>query len=138
VHPSRPIRLLVAGVATLALLAGCQSESAANRQPYLGATTAAATDGVQDVTLVVGTGFRFTPSTVTVHPGKVKITLKYVGNSEPHNWQLVGFPGDFVPLTTAGETNSTTFTAPAPGKYQFECTIHVKQGQVGTLIVLPS
>ena len=47
-----------------------------------------------------------------------------------------GFAADFVPLTAAGQTQAATFTAPAPGTYTFVCTIHVKQGQTGTLIVV--
>jgi plastocyanin len=130
-----PVIVLTAGALGLS---GCQSRAAANRQPYVGTTTAAVTAGVQDVVLQVGGNFRFTPSTITVHPGKVRITLKFAGSGAPHDWQLNGFPSDYVPLTSAGQTNSVSFTAPAPGTYSFECTIHVKQGQTGTLVVLPS
>jgi plastocyanin len=122
-----------------AVLAGCQTQSAANRQPHVGATTASDSGGIQHVRLVVGNnGFRFDPSTVTVHPGKVEITLSYSGSGAPHDWQLLGIPADYVPLTSSGQSNSYTFTAPAPGRYTFVCTIHVKQGQTGTLVVLPS
>ena len=119
-------------------ITGCQSKAAANRQPYTGTSTAAARDGVQDIVLDVGGNFRFTPSTITVHPGKVRITLKYQGSGAPHDWLLNGFPADYVPLTSGGQTNSVSFVAPAPGTYSFECTIHVKQGQTGTMVVLPS
>ena len=50
---------------------------------------------------------------------------------------LTKFPSDFVPDTSAGQTNSMTFTAPSPGTYQFVCTIHTAQGMTGTLVVLP-
>jgi plastocyanin len=57
------------------------------------------------------------------------------GSGPPHNFQVTGLPGSFVPLTSAGKKQSVTFTAPAPGKYRFVCTIHQTQGQTGTLIV---
>jgi plastocyanin len=47
-------------------------------------------------------------------------------------------PGVATPLAASGQTQSVTFTAPAPGTYRFVCTIHVKQGQTGKLVVLPN
>lgn len=135
-----PARAVAAGALVGGLLlAGCQSQSAINREPQSGATTASATaSGVQDVLITTDQHYRFTPSTITVHPGKVRITLKHIGTGAPHNWSLQGFPSDFVPLVTPGHQASTEFTAPAPGTYTFVCTIHVAQGQTGTLIVLPN
>lgn len=126
----------VAAFCTLAL-AGCQSRSRYNREGHSGSTTASTFEGVQAVTLLVGDNYRFEPSTVTVHEGKVRITLRHTGTGAPHNWQLTGFPADFVPDVNGGQTASTTFQTPSPGRYTFVCTIHVKQGQTGTLIVLP-
>ncbi len=134
-----PTRALAASlVLVAAVTAGCSNnKSAANREPYSGSATASVVNGVQQVLITVDGTFRFSPSTITVHPGKVHIVLQHTGGGAPHNFQLVGFPGDFVPDTDPGETKSVTFTAPAPGTYQFECTIHVRQGQTGSLIVLP-
>jgi plastocyanin len=125
--------LLVAG-----LLAGCQTQSAINREPHVGSSTAVLADGIQQVTVTTGQSYRFDPSTITVHPGKVRIVLRHTGTGAPHNWSLLGFPDAFAPLVSAGQQSSTEFTAPAPGKYTFVCTIHVAQGQTGTLIVLAS
>jgi plastocyanin len=91
--------------------------------------------GVQQITITAGDDYRFHPATFTVHPGRVRVVLKHPGTGAPHNWQLSDFPADFVPLTPAGQTSSATFDAPAPGRYRFVCTIHVKLGQVGTMIV---
>jgi plastocyanin len=124
--------LLVAG-----LLTGCQSQSAINREPHNGSSTAATVDGVQQVTITTDQSYRFAPSTITVHSGKVQIVLRHLGTGAPHDWQLTGFPDAFVPLVTPGQQKSVEFTAPSPGKYTFVCTIHVAQGQTGTLIVLP-
>jgi plastocyanin len=124
--------------ATLSVSA-CQTKSAINREPQSGATTASVTDGVQDVVITTDEKYRFTPATITVHPGKVRITLRHLGSSgAPHDWQLQGFPTDYVPLTQPGQTRAVEFTAPSPGTYTFVCTIHVTQGQTGTLVVLPN
>jgi plastocyanin len=127
---------VVPAVAVAMLLAGCQSQSAINREPHPGSTTASVTAGVQDVVITTDQSYRFKPSSITVHPGKVRITLKHVGTGAPHDWSLQGFPADYVPLISAGQTKSVEFTAPGPGTYKFVCTIHVKQGQTGTLVVL--
>ena len=120
-----------------AALVGCSNrESSANRQPHTGSATASVVNGVQQIT-VKASNFRFSPSTITIHPGKVTVTLINTGQGAPHNFSVVDFPADVVPLASAGQTMQASFTAPSPGRYQFECTIHAKQGQVGTLIVLP-
>ena len=100
-----------------------------------GSAVASEVNGVQQITITAGDDYRFHPSTFTVHPGKVEVILKHPGTGAPHNWQLSDFAADFVPLTAAGQTSRATFMAPSPGKYQFVCTIHVAQGQVGTMIV---
>jgi plastocyanin len=137
----RPVLALGAAIAclTTVLLSGCQTESAINREPHSGAVTASFVNGIQDVVITTDNKYRFTPATITVHPGKVRITLKHLPTGgAPHDWQLQGFPADFVPVTKSGETSSVEFTAPAPGSYQFVCTIHINQGQTGTLVVLPN
>lgn len=128
---------VAAALATVAL-AGCtNTQPAVNRRPHTGTATATTVAGVQQVTIIAGDDYRFHPSTIVVHRGKVRIVLRHPGTGGPHDWSLTGFPGAFVPLTQAGETKSTTFVAPSPGKYQFVCTIHARQGQTGTLVVEP-
>jgi plastocyanin len=132
-------RTVAVAACAVVLLAGCSNRTAnVNRRPQSGASTAAEVDGVQQVTVKADDKYRFTPDTITVHPGQVKITLINTGNGAPHDLSLTGFPADFVPLASSGQTTTATFTAPAPGRYQFVCTIHVAQGQTGTLVVLPS
>jgi plastocyanin len=135
-----PVPKLLTPLAVVAAVAvtvtGCQNQSAINREPQTGATTAAPSNGIEDVVITADAKYRFTPATITVHPGRVRITLKHLGGGAPHDWQLQGFPADYVPLTQPGQTKSIEFTAPAPGTYKFICTIHVTQGQTGTLVVL--
>jgi plastocyanin len=140
--PRRPRLALGAGlaVALTVALAGCSNtESSANRRPQTGSATASVVNGVQQVTIEANGVYRFVPDTVYVHTGReVKITLVRTATGAPHDWQLTGFPGIAIPLETAqGESLSTTFMAPAPGRYQFICSIHLRQGQTGTLVVLP-
>jgi len=131
-----PVGILVAltMIATV-VVSGCQSKAAVNREGHTGSGSASPVNGIQQITLKAGDDYRFSPSTITVHPGKVRVVLINTG-SAPHNWQLTGFPVASVPLAAGGVTESVQFTAPAPGKYRFVCTIHEAQGQTGTLVVL--
>jgi plastocyanin len=118
------------------LLAACtNTEPAVNREPNTVSGTATVVNGVQQITVDAGDDFRFHPATIVVHPGEVRLILKHTGTGAPHDWRLNGFPADSVPLTPAGQTKVTTFMAPSPGRYKFDCSIHLAQGMVGTLIV---
>jgi plastocyanin len=122
-------------VAAVALTSCTNTEPAVNREPQSGSATASPVGGIAQITISAGDDYRFHPSTITVHPGRLKVVLTHTGSGAPHNWQLPGRAADDVPLTSAGQTNSVTFETPAPGKYRFICSIHVTQGQIGTLIV---
>ncbi len=134
----RAVPFATVALAAAGVVAGCTSQGAVNRTPHTGSATASEVAGVQQVAIRATDTYRFDPSTITVHPGKVRIVLTNVGKGAPHNWSLTGFPDAFVPLATAGTTREATFTAPAPGRYTYVCTIHVKQGQTGTLVVTPN
>jgi plastocyanin len=132
------LSLLVVVLAGLTL-AGCSNNRTAsiNRRPQSTASESASTvNGVQQITVDVDDTYRFSPDVITVHPGQVKITLVHLGTGAPHDLSVVGFPADFVPLVNPHGSTSATFTAPAPGRYQFVCTIHIAQGQTGSLVVL--
>jgi plastocyanin len=121
-----------------AALAACSNtKPSVNRRPHTGATTANVVNGLQRITVDANDLYRFDPSTITVHPGRVEIDLVNVGKGAPHNWSLP-LVNATTPLTPTGEHSSVTFTAPAPGTYTYVCTIHRKQGQTGTLVVLPT
>lgn len=132
-------RRVTACLATAAaLVAGCtNTQPAVNRRPHTGTATASLVGVVQQVTISAGDDYRFHPSTIVVHRGRVRIVLHHTGTGGPHDWSLTGFPAAFVPLTQAGQTSSATFAAPSPGRYQFVCTIHARQGQTGTMVVKP-
>jgi plastocyanin len=132
--------LLAAGVlvGVLAVASCSNTKNAIQSRPNTGSSTASVVDGAQHVTIVVDDRYRFDPATITVHPGMVTITLEHKGTGAPHDLQVVGFPSDSVPLVTHGQTVSSTFTTPSPGRYEFVCTIHRALGQTGTLVVLPN
>jgi plastocyanin len=132
-----PARAFAAIVTAVLLTAGCSTTPSVNRRPHLGSATASVVNGVQQITVRAGDTYRFDPSTIIVHPGTVRVVLVNEGTGAPHNWSLVGFPAAFAPLSVAGQSTSATFTAPAPGTYTFECTIHSRQGQTGKLVVVP-
>ncbi|MCW2656619.1 MAG: blue (type 1) copper domain protein [Jatrophihabitans sp.] len=136
----RSVSVAALAALTLAATACSNRESPTNKRPHNGASTASLVGGIQQVTITTGTDLRFHPSTITVHPGKVRIRL--VNNppstgGPPHNLQVTGLPAAYIPDAAAGQTRTVTFTAPAPGRYNFVCTIHATQGQTGVLIVKP-
>lgn len=129
-------RAVACALAAVLLAAGCTNGSSPiNARPHTGTATATAVNGVQRVTLEVGADDRFHPSTIVVHPGRVEIVLEHDAAGAPHDWSLSGFPSAYVPTVDGGQTRTASFTAPAPGKYQFVCTIHAKLGMNGTLVV---
>lgn len=133
---SRALARVGALVVGATLLAGCSNTQASiNRRPQGGSATASVVAGEQQITVKAGDTYRFDPATITVHPGRVLVILVNDGKGAPHNWTLTGLPGAATPLAATGQTQVAQFTAPAPGKYTFVCTIHRKQGQTGTLIV---
>lgn len=125
-------------LAVAVMLTACSNtQSSVNHRPHPGAATASAVGGVQQVTITTGPSDRFDPSTITVHPGGVRIVLINTSGA-PHNWTLPGLSGAATATTGGGMQSVVQFIAPAPGRYQFVCTIHEKLGQTGTLVVLPT
>jgi plastocyanin len=133
------LRRALPAVVVLALVVSCSNrESPTNKRPHAGTATASPVDGVQEIVMTSGVDLRFHPSTLIVHPGKVRIVLENTskaGAGPPHNAIFTGLPVANVPLAQAGRSESTTFMAPAPGTYNFVCSIHAAQGQTGKLIV---
>lgn len=134
--------ILVAGV-----LAGCGpgssagagSSAPASANSSLGKVTTAA-DGTQEVTLQSEDDYKWTPSTFTVQPGKVRLTVQNVGKQLTHNFRFSPGMGPAaigaeIPLLPPGQKQTIEFTVTTPGKYRFECSFHVDLGQVGTMTV---
>jgi plastocyanin len=134
----RPFALAAALTTALAFAAGCAREASVNQRPHVGTGTASEVSGIQQITLRSGVDLRFTPSTIIVHPGTVRLILANTaqpGAGPPHDVTFSGLPTANIPTTDAGRESAVTFVAPAPGTYNFVCSIHARQGQTGTLIV---
>jgi len=78
----------------------------------------------------------FDRSSLTVSAGStVTVTLINEDVSVPHNLGIDVLGVDPTEVCFGPCTTTLVFTAPAPGNYQFFCTLH--QGMVGDLYVLP-
>jgi plastocyanin len=136
------LRRVLFGMLAATVLAGCSNNQApVNKRGHTGTGTASAgAGGVQTVVVTSGVDLRFHPSTIVVHPGRVRIVLDNTskpGAGPPHDLQFGDLPGASIGTTIAGQEQAVTFTAPAPGTYSFICTIHAAQNQTGKLIVRP-
>ena len=131
--------------AAVFLLAGCGGggtagqEAAPSSGPALGTVTTAP-DGVQEVTLQTQDDYVFTPSTFTVAPGPVRLTVVNAAEQTTHNVRFTPDDGPApidaeIPLLTPGETRTIEFAATAPGDYGFECSFHTQLQQFGTMTV---
>lgn len=139
---------LAAGVALTALgLAGCGSSSpsaAGSSAPAAGATSSPAGSspsagpaaGEQAVTITGNSALRFSPMTVHVHTGKVRITLKDMG-AYPHNIVIPSLKVTSATVTgdPGGLQKTFTVTFPHPGRYSFRCQYHASSGMVGVFVV---
>jgi plastocyanin len=129
-------------------LAGCGAEPAGSGDSGAGATSAGpvagtvttAPDGVQEITLQTQDDYVFTPSTFTVAPGPVRLTVVNVAEQLTHNFRFTPDAGPEpidpeIPLLAPGETRTIEFAATVPGDHPFECSFHTQLGQVGTMTV---
>jgi plastocyanin len=141
----RPAGVLLAGALVLAVLTGCS-----NTEPTLpqatrsasaeGGTVQTASDGVQEITLETGDDYVFAPSSFTVAPGPVRLTVRNTAKQLTHNFLFTKGkgPADItpqIPYLAPGDSKTIEFTATAPGDYPFECSFHAQLGQVGTMTV---
>jgi plastocyanin len=137
---------LAAGVALTALgLAGCggSASPAAGSAAPAGSSPSASSSpaagpaaGEQAVTITGNSALRFSPMTVHVHTGKVRITLKDMG-AYPHNIVIPSLKVTSATVTgdPGGLEKTFTVTFPHPGKYAFRCQYHASSGMVGVFVV---
>jgi plastocyanin len=123
-------RAIVAAAALGAIaVAGCSSAAPSGAA---GATSAAG----QRVTIEGNNSLRFTPMTVHVHAGTVRITLKDMG-AYPHNLVIPGLRVTSPTVTgdPGGATARFTITFPHAGRYPFHCQYHQSAGMTGVFVV---
>ena len=137
--------LLPVALVALAVLSGCSNaepalpEATRTTGGDVGAVSTAA-DGLQEITLETGDDYVFTPATFTVAPGQVRLTVRNVAEQMVHNFEFSAGQGpaaivEKIPILAPGDVETIEFTVAATGDYQFECTFHLAQGQVGTMTV---
>jgi nitrite reductase (NO-forming) len=134
---------LTAAIVVVAVLfsAGCSDTATgtgSSGPTITPAPAAAAPTGAQLVTLTVGNGMSFDPSSITVRAGQpVQLTLQNKGQM-PHDFTLADGVAQPVKITAmGGQTASETFSIDKPGTYTFECSMpgHAVVGMRGTISV---
>lgn len=94
-----------------------------------------ATDAAQNVTIRATDAFRFDPSEITVHQGRVRLTLVDTG-SYPHNIVLPSLHARSADVSgSLGEQRTTLTLDVSPGSYSFFCGYHSTAGMSGRLVV---
>ena len=137
------VLLVLAALLTVAL-AGCNREPAFSRSaepvdPAVGTVTTAP-DGVQEITLQTQDNFVFLPDRFTVAPGEVRLTLLNAAEATTHNFSFTPGAGPEpipveIELVRPGQSVTVDFTVTLPGDYGFECSLHTRLRQFGTMTV---
>jgi plastocyanin len=139
-------RCLMAGAVTAALaVAGCAgsgpsapagSGPAAPSGSASGSAGSASSAAGQQVTITGTDLLRFSPLTVHVHTGKVRITLTDMG-AYPHNLVIPALAVSSASVTGApgGMRVTLTVTFAHVGRYAFHCQYHASSGMAGVFVV---
>ena len=141
----RVAALCAAAVVTAGALAGCGGDGPGGGDgspsaPSDVGTVTVAEDGVQEITLQTQDDYVFTPSSFTVAPGKVRLTVVNAAEQMTHNLKFdegegpepIGAGIDFL---APGQEATIDFEVAVPGDHPFTCTFHTQLGQVGTMTV---
>ena len=77
---------------------------------------------------------RFTPSSVTVKPGRVRLIFTVTGKT-PQTFTSRALQVD-TGNVPAGHSVTLELMVPHPGKYRFYSTYHKMQGMTGTIVAV--
>ena len=142
----RAAGLCAAAVLGAGALAGCGGDDSpgggngSSSTPSDVGTVTVAEDGVQEITLQTQDDYVFTPSSFTVAPGKVRLTLVNAAEQMTHNLQFDEGKGPEpieagIDFLAPGQEMTIDFEVSVPGDHPFTCTFHTQLGQVGTMTV---
>lgn len=97
-------------------------------------------DGVQELTIQVSDDYVFTPATVTVAPGPVRLTVQSVADQLTHGFRFTpgGNPQEIteeISVIGPGRSRTVEFKVSDPGEYLFECSLHIGMGHTGVMTV---
>jgi plastocyanin len=126
--------LAVAGCGASSTPSSSASQTRATRAPGTSAPTGSAAG--QQVTITGTNALRFTPMTVHVHTGKVRITLKDMG-AYPHDIVIpeLKLTSRTVTGDPGGAQVTFTVTFAHAGRYAFHCQYHASAGMTGVFVV---
>jgi plastocyanin len=136
-EPARAGRRLLGLVAAGAVLAGVAVGGfAGNSAGTPAAPPAHVAAASQKVTIAGTNALRFTPMTVRLHTGTVRITLTDMG-AYPHNIVIpaLGVTSPTVTGDPGSMQVSFTVTFTRPGRYAFDCQYHASAGMTGMFVV---
>lgn len=100
-------------------------------------------DGVQELTIRVSDDYAFNPTTITVAPGPVRLTVQSVADDLTHAFRFTSGanPQDIseeISVVGPGRSETVEFEASKPGDYLFECSLHIGMGHAGVMTVTPN
>lgn len=132
----------LAGVGALALSAcgGTPEESGGNTDRTSSGKVTIASDGVQEITVLVQDDYDFRPDSFSVTTGRVRLTLTSEAEQLTHNIRFTPGAGpaeieEEIPILAPGESDTIEFAVEQAGDYRYECSFHVALGQIGTMTV---
>ncbi len=104
--------------------------------PATGTPAGPVTKAAQQITIGGTDALRFSPMTVRLRTGTVRITLTDMG-AYPHNIVIpaLGVTSPTVTGDPGGTRVSITVTFTHPGRYAFQCQYHASAGMTGTFVV---
>lgn len=122
--------VLVAGVSGCGFIGAHNPSTHSSDQTGTARTLA---DGVQTITVIGNERMRFVPDVIKARTGRLRIVLKTTGNT-PHNLQVTRLHAN-TGMVQKGKPGSVTVDLRRPGRYDFVCTYHVKEGMTGVIEV---
>src|SRR5262245_48799749 len=111
----------ISGGVVLTVAALTLASAGAKRATAYAKATALQQTQQSRVIRVTAERFTFTPSRIVVETGET-IELRIASDDTAHGLRIQGTEVNIVIPKRGLPETSVTFTAPAPGKYQFECT----------------
>jgi plastocyanin len=128
--------LAAAGLAVVALVAGCGNRQAARFHggEHRTVSVTPGPGGVERIVVDANDADRFVPDTLVVRPGKVTMVVRNTG-VVPHTLEI---PSLGVNTGNIGkhQTRQVSFTVRRPGTYPFDCAYHLTLHMDGTLRVV--
>ena len=120
-------RLLPALALVVAVAAACGADDD-------GSESESSSEPVSEIT-ITAPAISFDIDEFTVSSSdQVTVTLDNQHDGVPHNISFEGVEDATTELTEGPDVKTLTFTAPAPGEYEFQCDAHPPQMR-GTMIV---